>query len=138
MRIESVNENTCMVYFGDQIGAESAGLVKQATDRLRRDMSDLIIDLVPSYTSILVTWDLEQADRFAITRRLRSAIDSGDDGSNGDDSARIVELPVYYDPEVGLDLEDVKPLLADAMAARFDLIWEESVSDAAIAEAAMR
>ena len=41
MRIESVNENTCMVYFGDQIGAESAGLVKRATDRLRRDMSDL-------------------------------------------------------------------------------------------------
>ena len=107
MRIEPVNENTCMVYFGDQIGAESAGLVKRATNSLRRDMSDIIIDLVPSYTSILVTWDLEQADRFAITRRLRSAIDSGDDGSNGDDSARIVELPVYYDPEVGLDLEDV-------------------------------
>ncbi|MEQ5814248.1 5-oxoprolinase subunit PxpB [Marinobacter sp. NFXS11] len=107
MRIESVNENTCMVYFGDQIGAESAGLVKRATDRLRRDMSDLIVDLVPSYTSILVTWDLEQADRFAIARRVRAAIDSEDDDSTGDDSARIVELPVYYDPEVGLDLEDV-------------------------------
>ena len=38
----------------------------------------------------------------------------------------------------GLDLEDVQPLLADAMAARFGLIWKESVSDAAIAEAAMR
>lgn len=106
MRIESVNENTCMVYFGDQIGAETAGLVKRATDRLRRDMSDLIVDLVPSYTSILVTWDLEQADRFAIVRRVRAAIDSEDDGSTGGDSARIVELPVYYDPEVGLDLED--------------------------------
>jgi len=107
MRIESVNENTCMVYFGDQIGAESAGLVKRATDRLRRDMSDLIVDLVPSYTSILVTWDLEQADRFAIVRRVRAAIDSEDDGSTEGDSARIVELPVYYDREVGLDLEDV-------------------------------
>ena len=107
MRIESVNENTCMVYFGDQIGAESAGLVKRVTDRLRRDMSDLIVDLVPSYTSILVTWDLEQADRFAIVRRVRAAIDSEDDGSTGGDSARIVELPVYYDREVGLDLEDV-------------------------------
>ena len=107
MRIESVNENTCMVYFGDQIGAESAGQVKQATDRLRRDMSDLIIDLVPSYTSILLTWDLEQADRFAIVRRVRAAIDSEDDGSTEGDSARIVELPVYYDREVGLDLEDV-------------------------------
>lgn len=107
MKIESVNENTCMVYFGDQIGAESAGLVKQASDRLRRDMSDLIIDLVPSYTSILVTWDLDKADRFAITRRVRAVIDADDNDSTGDDSARIVELPVYYDPEVGLDLEDV-------------------------------
>lgn len=88
MRIESVSENTCMVYFGDQIGAESAGLVKRATDRLRRDMSDLIVDLVPSYTSILVTWDLEQADRFAIVRRVRAAIDSEDDGSTGGDSDR--------------------------------------------------
>ncbi|MBU2953809.1 5-oxoprolinase subunit PxpB [Marinobacter sp. F3R08] len=107
MRIESVNENTCMVYFGDQIGAESAGLVKQATDRLRRDMSDLIVDLVPSYTSILVTWNLEQADRFAITRRLRAAMEAGDNGSAGDEASRIVELPVYYGPDVGLDLDDV-------------------------------
>ncbi|HBC33414.1 MAG TPA: allophanate hydrolase subunit 1, partial [Marinobacter adhaerens] len=30
-----------------------------------------------------------------------------DDGSTEGDSARIVELPVYYDREVGLDLEDV-------------------------------
>ncbi len=96
MRIEPVNENTCMVYFGDQIGAESAGLVKRATNSLRRDMSDIIIDLVPSYTSILVTWNLEQADRFAITRRLRSAVAAPYSSSAGEESSRIVELPVYY------------------------------------------
>ena len=107
MRIEPVNENTCMVYFGDQIGAESAGLVKRATNSLRRDMSDIIIDLVPSYTSILVTWNLEQADRFAITRRLRAAVDAPDSSSAGEESSRIVELPVYYGPEAGLDLDDV-------------------------------
>lgn len=107
MRIELVNEHTCKVSFGDRIDAESAGRVKLAADRLRRHVPGLIIDLVPSYTSILVTWDLEQADRFAIIRTLRAAITSDDDGSAGSDSARVVELPVYYDPEVGLDLDDV-------------------------------
>lgn len=107
MRIESVNENTCMVYFGDQIGPECARLVKHAADGLRRTMADVIIDLVPSYTSILVTWDLERADRYEIIRRLRTAADQTDDASTEGKPPRVIELPVYYGTEVGLDLREV-------------------------------
>ncbi|WP_341582455.1 5-oxoprolinase subunit PxpB [Marinobacter metalliresistant] len=107
MKIESVNENTCMVYLGDQIGAESARLVKQVTDGIRRSMADILVDLIPSYTSILVTWDLESADRFEIARRLRSAASETEDANAEGASARVVELPVYYGAEVGLDLSEV-------------------------------
>ncbi|AXS82773.1 5-oxoprolinase subunit PxpB [Marinobacter sp. Arc7-DN-1] len=107
MKIESVNENTCMVYLGDQIGAESARLVKQVTDGIRRSMADILVDLIPSYTSILVTWDLESADRFEIARRLRSAASETEDANAEGASSRVVELPVYYGAEVGLDLSEV-------------------------------
>ena len=54
MKIEAVNESTCIVYFGDQITDDNAGLVKRAAEAIRRTMSDVVIDLVPSYTSVLV------------------------------------------------------------------------------------
>ncbi|MCM0612900.1 5-oxoprolinase subunit PxpB [Marinobacter sediminum] len=107
MRIESVNENTCIVYFGDSIGDESARLVKLATESIHRSMADVVTDLVPSYTSILVSYDLEKVDRFGIVRMLSAATDQISDAAPVDDSSRIVELPVYYGPEVGLDQDAV-------------------------------
>ncbi|AOY86892.1 allophanate hydrolase [Marinobacter salinus] len=107
MNIESVNENTCIVYFGDQIGDESARLVKLATESIRRSMADVVIDLVPSYTSVLVSYDLERIDRLGVARRLRVAAEQVEDGANTGDTSRTVELPVYYGSEVGLDLDAV-------------------------------
>lgn len=107
MRIEPVNESTCIVYFGDQICDETAGLVKQATDSIRESLSDVITDLVPSYTSLLVCYDLERIDRFGIRARLRQALEQTPAAAQDDLSSQSLELPVYYGREVGLDLDDV-------------------------------
>nr|WP_236744447.1 carboxyltransferase domain-containing protein [Marinobacter similis] len=107
MRIEGINESTCIVYFGDSICDETAALVKQATDTIRATLSDVITDLVPSYTSVMVCYDLERIDRFGIHARLRRALESGATGAQDDAQAQTLELPVYYGPEVALDLNDV-------------------------------
>ncbi|WP_203300019.1 5-oxoprolinase subunit PxpB [Marinobacter sediminum] len=107
MRIEGINESTCIVYFGDTICDETAGRVKQATDNIRAALSDVITDLVPSYTSVMVCYDLERIDRFGIHTRLRQALEGGATGTQDDAQAQTLELPVYYGPEVALDLKDV-------------------------------
>ncbi len=107
MRIEPVNESTCIVYFGDRITDETAGLVKQAAETIRQDLADLVTDLVPSYTSVLVCYDAGRIDRFGIISRLRKALARDEQVARTDDASRTIELPVYYDPEVGPDLDEV-------------------------------
>lgn len=107
MKIESINENTCIVYFGDQITDDTAGLVKQATEAIRHSLSDVVIDLVPSYTSVLVCYNAGKTDRFGIAARLRHTLAQAENKAPAGDASSTIELPVYYGPEVGLDLDDV-------------------------------
>ena len=66
-------------------------------------MSDSIVDLVPSYASLLVIFDLDHSDHFAVRQNLRSALSNLDsvDAAAGE----LVTLPVYYSSESGPDLE---------------------------------
>lgn len=109
MNIEPINESTCIVYFGNQISEETAEAVKQATASIRKHLSDVVVDLVPSYTSVMVCYDLEHVDRFGICSRLRQTLagetNANEAGTSG--ATQTIELPVYYGPEVALDMEDV-------------------------------
>lgn len=107
MKIEAVNESTCILYFGDSISDETAAAVKYATGLIRQKLPHLVTDLVPSYTSVMVCYDADRVDRFGIARQLRGALEQEEEGSQTDSAASTLELPVYYDPEVGLDLDDV-------------------------------
>ncbi|WP_207308695.1 5-oxoprolinase subunit PxpB [Marinobacter caseinilyticus] len=107
MKIEAINENTCIVYLGDEIHEAIAEKVKQAVVSIRRSMADVVLDLVPSYTSVMVCFDLTKTDRFAMASRLRQALGEPVAESEQPGTARTIELPVYYAPEVGLDLDDV-------------------------------
>jgi KipI family sensor histidine kinase inhibitor len=66
-------------------------------------MADCLVDLVPSYASLLVIFDLDRSEPFAVRRMLRSALANLDavDASAGE----LVTLPVYYSLESGPDLE---------------------------------
>jgi KipI family sensor histidine kinase inhibitor len=65
-------------------------------------MSDIIVDLIPSYASLLVIYDLDSADSFAIKSRLKLAFtDLEADESQG---GSLITLPAYYSLESGPDL----------------------------------
>lgn len=107
MRIDAINENTCIIYFGEQIHDVIAAQVKQASEAIREQMMDVVTDLVPSYTSVMVCYDSERIDRFGIIARLRKTLAAAEQGAHADAVSRTVDLPVYYDHEVGPDLDDV-------------------------------
>lgn len=113
MNVSIAGENSLVLYFGDKICPELSAKVVQAVQRLSAALGDVIIDMVPSYASLLVIYDLFQIDYVDISQKIVELLadlnsaesTSGSFAFNGSFAEqRTVELPVYYSPESGPDL----------------------------------
>lgn len=107
MSIQAINENTCMLYFGDEISEATAQKVRSALQRIKQDLAHCLIDVIPSYHSIMVSYDLSRVDRFAIQNRLKAILAQEDDNHALDEQENEVIIPVYYGPEVAIDLTEI-------------------------------
>jgi len=103
MKVEIAGQNAFIVYFGDQASATVSAQIQAAVNKIYNSMADCLVDLVPSYASLLVIFDLDRSEPFAVRRMLRAALIDLDtvDASAGE----LVTLPVYYSLESGPDLE---------------------------------
>ena len=103
MQISVAGENALIIYFGEQTSPEVSAKVQHAVDIIRRDLHDVIVDLVPSYASLLVIYDLLKTDHHHVRNHLRQALTGLDNTQAGE--GRLVTLPAYYSIESGPDLE---------------------------------
>jgi KipI family sensor histidine kinase inhibitor len=103
MRIEIAGQNAFIVYFADQTSARVSAQIQAAVVSITARLGSAMIDLVPSYASLLVIFNLDVIDHFEVKQKLRAALTSlqAVDSEDGD----IVTLPVYYSSESGPDLE---------------------------------
>lgn len=104
MLIESAGENALIVYLGDKAGLEVAARVKALADALPAALGEHLVDLVPSYASILVVYNAMTTDHLHVRQCIE---DMPLDSAVDDTAGRCVTLPVYYSAESGADLEDV-------------------------------
>ena len=102
LKIEIAGQDAFIVYFADQASPEVSSQIQAAVSNIQSQMSEFIVDLVPSYASLLVIYDLDKTDPFEVRNRLRQAVSSLD-GDNIN-SGKLVTLPVYYSEESGPDL----------------------------------
>ncbi len=107
IRMQAVNENTWIIYLGDEISDAVAARVAQLTHSIRATLGPGLIDIIPSYTSVLVNFDLQQADRFAIESRLNAAVRQMQSLAAQELDADEIVLPVYYGPEAALDMAQI-------------------------------
>ena len=103
IRIDMVSEQACRLTFAATISNETADQITVVSQQLRKIAG--IIDLIPSYTTLLVIFDTDHYDRFAICRQVTALVQSLDFDNAADLDAREVVIPVYYGSEVGPDLE---------------------------------
>ena len=103
MKIEIAGQNAFIVYFGDQANATVSAQIQAAANNIYDSMADCLVGLVPSYASLLVIFDLDRSEPFAVRRMLRAALANLDalDASSGE----LVTLPAYYSLESGPELE---------------------------------
>jgi KipI family sensor histidine kinase inhibitor len=103
VELHSAGENALILYLGNETSPTVAAMVQSACTAIESALGQDLVDLVPSYASVLVVYDPLQTDHLSVGHRLRSALSdlSAAPGSEG----HTVILPVYYHTDVGADLE---------------------------------
>ncbi len=105
MKVEIAGENALIIYFGEAADPLVSAQVQLAASQLEKVMADTLIDMVPSYASLMVIYDQYKTDHFAVRRHIRETLQQLGDATQQEGS--IITLPVYYSTESGPDLESL-------------------------------
>jgi KipI family sensor histidine kinase inhibitor len=103
--LQVAGENSTIIYFGDFANAEISAQVQHCADLITGELGTALIDLVPSYASLLVIYNAFEIDHLAVNKSLKKILSNAVEAKN--DDGKVVALPVYYSPESGPDLESL-------------------------------
>jgi len=104
VNIHVAGENALIIYFGEKTDPKISAQVQQAVDLLSLTLKDRLIDLVPSYASLLVVFNPLLCDHLAVRKMIREALQAISLGNDRPSEGKVIELPVYYSLESGPDL----------------------------------
>ncbi|MCG2580014.1 MAG: 5-oxoprolinase subunit PxpB [Marinobacter sp.] len=110
MKISAVSEDSVLITLADAISDTLPRRIARLCHRIEASSGDWLVDLVPSYTTLLVIYDPVRIDFRRVEAHLKSSLrkasETGADSASGDLSGQIThDIPVYYSPETGPDLE---------------------------------
>jgi KipI family sensor histidine kinase inhibitor len=103
VELHSAGENALILYLGEETSPALSARVQAACTAVEAALGDDLIDLVPSYASLLIIYDALRCDHLSVRHRVLAACDVLPEATAA--SGRLVTLPVYYAPEAGADLE---------------------------------
>jgi len=102
MKIETVSVDSVMIYMGIIISEEVLDKVQNTYTRLKS--LEHVVDLTPSYTSILLQYDIFHYDSVSIKNAIINHLSKGDRKYEMD-RGKLIKIPVDYTQ--GLDLQSV-------------------------------
>lgn len=107
MQVKLVNENSIIIYFAEVVSVETADYINYACHRLTTELNDVIEDIIPSYTSILLSCNSRKIGLQQFLSRIKMILSQLDSNSAADFTPKKIELPVYYGEEVALDHAEI-------------------------------
>ena len=102
MNIEIAGENSLIIYFADQTSAAVSARVQQTMHALETSLGSLLIDMVPSYASLLVIYDAFSTDQYHVQNCINQVLAHLQNAQPV--AGSTIELPAYYSTESGPDL----------------------------------
>jgi len=107
VKLEHISEDALLITLASAIDDALPGQISRMIAVLRSASPAWLTDLIPSYTTLLIVYDPVQASFRDVEAFLRKQLVDAGAGLNPSrpDSNRLIELPVYYSPESGPDLE---------------------------------
>jgi KipI family sensor histidine kinase inhibitor len=118
MELHSAGENALILYLGDETSPAVSARVQAAAAAIEQALGADLIDLVPSYASLLIIYNAFTTDHLAVGHTVRVCVN--DLATRDAGEGNTVVLPVFYHPEAGADLE--------ALAARANLSVDEVIA----------
>ena len=109
-KISIAGENSLIIYFDGRASDRNSVLIAETVNNLKASIGCFIIDLIPSYASLLVIYDSLLTDHYLMKLEIEKSLKkivSSKSSNNG----TLVELPVYYSPESGPDLQSLSKLV---------------------------
>ncbi len=108
-RILTCGEDALVVEFGNAVDPDINDRVYALAETVGSANNESVIELVPTYRSLLVQYDIEQSTAADMTTFLNGLVGTADSTQDKTNNAvrRIYELPVTYGGEHGEDLQDV-------------------------------
>ena len=118
-KVVIASENSSIVYFSERPCSQTSYKIAFTANALKVRLGDDLIDLIPSYHSLLVIYNPLKLGYQKIEQEIRNTIGQWT-SNNQTQKGRIVELPVYYSAESGPDLQRI----ADHSGLTIDQIIE--------------
>ncbi len=106
MKMVVAGENALIIYFAEHTSPAVSAQVQRATRILETALAEHLVDLVPSYASLLVIYNPLSCDHLYVQALIRAQLQTtGQEPDNADShTGQLVTLPVYYSLESGPDL----------------------------------
>jgi len=105
MNLVSLSENTILILFEQEIAHDIFQQVKEGVYKVESKLSEYIIDIIPSYASIHINFNLTKLSHTGFKTLLESTLNTNSVSTAALDSEKIITIPVYYGAEVALDIE---------------------------------
>ncbi|RXJ81972.1 5-oxoprolinase subunit PxpB [Arcobacter sp. F2176] len=96
--------DSLVIYFGNEISEKIANDVQKAYLSLKSLNIEGIIEIIPSYTTIYISYDIFKYDYSSLVELLKQSINLEYEDNS---SKNIINIDVYYGEEVALDLSDM-------------------------------
>lgn len=103
MQICNAGEDALILYLGEQATPAISHQVQAACLAIEDALGPDLVDLVPSYASILVVFNLLRTDHFRVRQKISNCLQTST--SSQAKESRLVNLPCWYGTESGPDLE---------------------------------
>lgn len=105
LHIETAGMEALMVRLFDTIDVTNMGWIMAADHALRDAFGEALVDLLPSYTTLLLNYDCRKLSHAEAQARVQSALT--DLAPADTQQGQRHEIPVWYDESVGPDLARV-------------------------------
>lgn len=105
-RFFPVLPSALLMTVGDRIDAGLTRRIARFAQWIEQELGDVVRDVVPSYTTVLVLYCTDVTDKDALSTALSLGW-TRSDGPRIRTDDRIISIPVVYGDEFGDDLEDV-------------------------------
>jgi len=105
MKIEAVNEACFLITLSEKIDLSLTNQIACLVKLIEQEFNETLVDITPSYTTILVQIDLLKISPLVAEQLLMQLCETKLTSETL--TGKLIELPVYYDICVGWDLHKV-------------------------------